>query len=468
MEVNAKAKTEKQDKMPWGRFFAWKTRDVALAGVTVILSSYLLLYCANTLGLDTAVVGVLLLAARIVDAFTDVAAGFIVDSTKTRFGKARPYEIFIVLEWICMVALFFANENWSMFFKYAYVFVMYVLIFSICSTMLNAAQNPYMIRAFNGKRSIVTKVSSFGGIVTLAGSIVVSMTFPRLYNAWVVEGNGGSAAWRKLIIVYAIPLALLGIVRFLAVKEDPTIDDAEKNTQKLNLKEVFTMLRTNPYVWSFGGMIGLYNLAVGFGAGSFYFQYVVGNVNAFGAVSAFGMVLLPIMLIFPTLIRKVGMSKLFIIAAAGSVLGYVTVFFGGSSLAMVYVGIIVTNLISLPCSYLQTPGIMNIATYNEYKGMHRMDGSSAIVMNFLMKSLAGVGTGLTGVLLSMAGYISTTGSEMVVQPDSAIFMIRLLYSLIPGLCVAGIILCSLHYIKLEKQIPQIEAEIKARKEAGQK
>ncbi len=57
-----KEKAANPDKMPWGRFFAWKTRDVAVAGVTVILSGYLLLYSSNTLGLDPKVVGILLLA----------------------------------------------------------------------------------------------------------------------------------------------------------------------------------------------------------------------------------------------------------------------------------------------------------------------------------------------------------------------------------------------------------------------
>ena len=140
------------------------------------------------------------------------------------------------------------------------------------------------------------------------------------------------------------------------------------------------MLRTNPYAWSWGGMIGLYNMIVGFGAGSYYFQYIVGDAGAFGIVSAFAVVLLPVMIVFPALIKKLGMCKLFILASVLSIAGYITVFFSHGNLAMVYTGIVVTNLISLPCSYLQAPGIMQIANYNEYKGMHRMDGTSAVVV----------------------------------------------------------------------------------------
>ena len=455
------------DKMPWGRFFAWKTRDVALAGVTVIISAYLLLYCSNTLGLDPKIVGILLLVARLVDAVTDVMAGYIVDNTNTRWGKARPYEICIVLEWLCVILLFSTGPQWSTALKYVWVFLMYILVYSIFGTMLAANQTPYLVRAFNGNSRLVTKVASYGGLVSMAGSIAVSMSFPRLYNAWIVNGGGGAPAWRKLILIYAIPLALIGIVRMLTVKEDPSVD-AGQSAQKLNLKEAITMLKTNPYAWSWGGMIGLYNMIVGFGAGSYYFQYIVGNAGAFGIVSAFAIVLLPVMLIFPVLIKKLGMSKLFILTAVLSILGYVTVFFSGGKLTMVYAGIIITNLISLPCSYLQAPGVLQIANYNEYKGMHRMEGTSAVVMNFLMKALNGIGTGLTGILLGMAGFISTTSNEVVAQPDSALFMIRCLYTLIPALCLAGIILCALHFSRLEKQMPEIEKEIKIRKEAAMK
>ncbi|MBR3366630.1 MAG: MFS transporter [Lachnospiraceae bacterium] len=465
MADNAKVKAVNPDKMPWGRFFAWKSRDVALAAVTVIINGYLLLYCSNTLGLNPGVVGMLLLAARLIDGVTDLFAGVIVDRTNTKLGKARPYEICIVLEWICMIGLFFASPSWGMFFKYAWVFVMYVLVYSVFNTMLNAAQTPYMVRAFNGNRNIVTKVSSFGGIVSMFGSILVSMTFPRVYNAWVVAGGGGAAAWRKLILIYAIPMSILGILRMVFVKEDPSID-AGQNAQKMDLKEAVTMLRTNPYAWSFGGMIGLFNMAVGFGAGSFFFQYIVGDVGAFGLVGLLGIVLLPVMVVFPALIKRLGLSKLFIIFAAASVAGYLLVFFAGSNLGLVYLGVIVTNLISLPCSYLQAPGILDVANYNEYMGLHRMEGTSGVVMNFLSKALNGVGTGLTGILLGFAGYISTTGNEVVQQPESALFMIRCLYSIIPGICIVGIIFCALHFSKLEKKMPEIDAAIKARHEAA--
>lgn len=464
MAENQKKTRKNADKMPWGRFFAWKTRDIALSVITFIIQSYLLLYCTNQLGLDSGIIGVLILAARIVDAFTDLAGGFLVDRTNTKLGKARPYEICILLAWICMIALFCTNAAWSTPLKYVYVFIMYLLIYSVFATMLNACQTPYMVRAFNGRRSIINKVASYGGMVTMGFSIVVALIFPKLYNSWIVIGNGGAAAWRNLILLFGIPMMIVGIIRFLTVREDSSID-ADQAGKKLELREALQMLRTNPYVWSLGGMVGLYQLAIGFGAGSFFFQYVVGDAGKFSYVSAISILLLPLMIAFPMLIKKIGISKLFMLCAAISTVGYGVVFLAGSSLPVVFAGVVFSVIVSLCCSYLQAPCVLNVATYNEYKGMHRMEGTSGVIMNFMYKALNGIGTGLTGILLSVSGFISSTGTEVVKQPGSAIMMIRMLYSILPALCTLGIIFCALHFSKLEKQLPQIEAEIKLHKES---
>lgn len=461
MDKNKKASNP--NKLPVGRFFLWKSRDVSLAAVTVIVSGYLMMFCTDTLGMSAGVVGTLLMVSKLFDGVTDLFAGYIVDNTNTKWGKGRPYEICIILEWICTILLFFAGEKWAMPLKCVWVFIMYTFVYSVFNTMLNGNQTPYMVRAFSGNRAVITKVSSFGGIVSMGGSIVVSLLFPRMMAKLVTSTNGGSAGWRELILIFAIPLAAIGILRFLFVKEDPSID-AGQTAQRINMKEIITMLKTNKYAWSFAGITGLYNLVVGLGAGIYYFQYIVGDVSAFGIISILGMVLLPVMFIFPVLIKKMGVAKLFITGAALAVAGYLMVFFAEGNLPLVFAGSILSTVVSLPISYLGALCIMDLSTFNEYNGLHRMEGTTGIVSGFASKALGGVGTGLTGILLGASGFISTTGSETAVQPESAILMIRSLYSLIPMVCMILIIICAVHFNRLEKKMPEIETEVKARKE----
>lgn len=447
-----------------GKFLAWKSRDISLAAVTVIVSGYLMMFCTDTLGMSTGVVGTLMMVSKIFDGVTDLFAGYVVDNTNTKLGKGRPYEICIILEWLCTVLLFFADESWAMPLKCVWVFIMYTFVYSVFNTFLNGNQTPYMVRAFSGNRAVITKVSSFGGIVSMAGSMLVSLMFPRMMAKLVTQPNAGSAGWRELILIFAIPLAAIGILRFLFVKEDPSID-AGQAAQRISLKEIISMLKSNKYAWSFAGVIGIYNLVYSLGAGSYYFQYIVGDISKFGIVSIMSVVLLPVMVLFPALIKKFGVTRLFEVFAALAAAGYLVVFFARDNMTMLLVGIVVTNLISLPISYLQVLCIMDLSTYNEYNGLHRMEGTTNIVSGFTSKLMGGIGTGLTGILLGMAGFISTSGSEKAVQPDSVVFMIRSLYSLVPFVGMIIIMLCAFHFGKLEKRMPEIEAAVKAKKEA---
>lgn len=458
-----KEKQKNPNRLSVGKFFAWKTRDVSLAAITVIISGYLMMFCTDTLGMSAALVGSLMMASKIFDGITDIFAGYIVDNTNTKLGKGRPYEIAIIFAWLSTVLLFFADESWSMTAKSIWVFTMYSFVYSIFSTLLTACGTPYTVRAFSGNRVVITKVASYGGIVSMGGSIIVSLLFPRMMAKLVISANGGSDGWRQLIVMFAIPLAFIGILRFIFVKEDPSIDAGK--SPHISIKEAGQMIRMNKYAWSLAGVVGIYNMVVGFGAGSYYFRYIVGDISAFGLVGVLGMLLLPVMFIFPALIRKLGVSKLFIISGILAAAGYLLVFFAKDNMAMLYSGIIMSTIVSLPISYLQVPCIMDLSTYNEYKGMHRMEGTTTVVINFVTKILSGLGAGLAGVLLGASGFVSTTGSETVVQPDSAIFMIRGLYSLIPLICMILIILCAFYFGRLEKKMPEIEKVVKEKKEA---
>ena len=74
----------------FGRLMAWKSSDIAMAGLNVIVLGYLSIYCSDTLGIAPAVVGTVLMVSKIIDAFTDIFAGWLVDNTHTKLGKGRP------------------------------------------------------------------------------------------------------------------------------------------------------------------------------------------------------------------------------------------------------------------------------------------------------------------------------------------------------------------------------------------
>lgn len=69
------------------------------------------IFCTNVLGMNSALVGTLLMVSKLFDGFTDLLAGFLIDNTKSKWGKARPYEIAVIGVWGCSVLLFLHHRS---------------------------------------------------------------------------------------------------------------------------------------------------------------------------------------------------------------------------------------------------------------------------------------------------------------------------------------------------------------------
>lgn len=180
--------------------------------------------------------------------------------------------------------------------------------------------------------------------------------------------------------------------------------------------------------------------------------------------SIFSIVLLPLMLVFPWIMKKIGgMSKMVGVFACIGIVGYIIVFVSGANLTGVLLGGVLGGLAGLPLAYYGVLFIMNCCTYNEMIDLPRMDGSAGILANFMGKCGGAMGSFITGILLSVGGYIAAEGT--VDQPASALMMIRIDYALVPAVLMIVIAACSFGFMKLEKKIPAWEAAQKAKAEA---
>ncbi len=449
-----KNKVKNPDKLGFGRLMAWKSSDISAAWVNVITLNYLSIYASDTLGINIALVGTLLLASKVVDAFTDIFAGWMVDNTHTKLGKGRPYELCIVGQTLCTVLLFAGSPEWSEFIKCAWIFCMYTLTFSVFATMRNAAANPYTIRFLSNNPVLMRKMASYGGLVTMAASMVLSIGFPMLMGRLATSARG----WTTLVTIIMIPATLIGFLRFFLCKEDPEVDASSKQ-EPIRLHEIFLLFRKNKYVWFYAIIMLSYNVITNLAVGSYYFKWIVGNLDALGVMSIFSIVLLPLMTLFPTIMKKIGsMGKMITVFSGIGVVGYVIAFFSGTNILGVYVGYALGTFATLPLAYYGVLFIMNICTYNEMIGMPRMDGSSGILANFASKMGASLGSWVTGMLLMLAGYVSAEG--VTEQPASALMMIRVDFSLVPAILLVVIGACALAFAKLEPKAAAFEEQKK--------
>lgn len=295
MKTNTQKLNEKgiplgaRQKMPFWYSLAWSTRIISLS-INTILLGFVTYYCTDMLGLNPGIVAGMLVGSKIIDAITDVGAGYLVERTHTKWGKGRPYELFIILTWIFTIMMFSVPEIGDTG-KYVYVFIMYVLVNAICVTMLGAVDSVYMARAFTTDNNRM-KALSVQGFVVMFMSILFNIFFPILMS---MVGTT-KAGWTKLAVMVGVPAGLIGILRFFLVKEivedkpeDADKPEVEKTEQKRkadkSLLEMFKLLFQNKFFFIVVGMMFLINIINNLStANTYYFKYIMGDVGLMSIV----------------------------------------------------------------------------------------------------------------------------------------------------------------------------------------
>lgn len=454
-EVKAVNETANNEAgVPFGKLIAFSMRGGS-TGIAVMILGYLTIFAVNTMKMPAALVGGLLLASKFIDGVTDLFAGVIVDRTDTKWGRGRPYEWCVVGLWLSTVLMFMVPESATLAVKSAWILIMYLFANSIFFTFLNANNTVYMVRAFSTQKQYV-QISTYGGVVPMLMVLIFNVLFPTLMGTMATS----QAGWIKLVLIFAIPMTVLGMLRFFVVKETNNVDVSAAG-EKVNLKEVLLLLKKNRYIYIICLGTLVVNIMTNMGVGVFYFTEIVGNVGLMSVLAISQVIILPLMFIFPQILKKISVAKLVRIGLLVGVTAGIVNFFAGSNIILLVIGSILTGASSVPITMLAALMIIECADYNENIGLNRMEGSLGAVNGFATKIGAGIGAGILGVLIGLAGY----DGSLAVQPASAITMIRLLYSLIPAAMDFVVYLVFRTYT-LDKKLPQIRAENAARREAA--
>lgn len=451
-----KKRLKKEEGVGFGKLMLWSSSAVSRT-VTVLLMTYLMLYCTDYLKVPAAAVSLILVVSKVVDGVTDAFAGFIVDKTETKWGKGRPYEVFIVGLWLATWLMFSCPESFKTVAKLIWIFVMYVLTNAICTTFLNANSTPYMVRAFKDKQ--IVKLTSYGSVVTMLVAIIFNIFFPSI----MARVATSPAGWSRLVGMIAIPMAAIGLLRMIFIPEKYEVEVKSNNPkEKLKVRDIGTLIKTDKYILILALMTVVFNFVTNMGVTQYYFKYIVGDISVMGLMSVSTFITLPLAFIFPKLISKFSTVKLMRAGFFLSAAGYLVNFIAYKNIPLLMLGTLMTGAGTVPASMLIPLAVLECADYNEWKGNHRMEGTMSSVISLAGKVGAAVGTALLGVILSAVGF---TGDVETV-PDAALIMIRMLYTLIPLALYAVTAITLFGYNKLDNMMPKIKEENQARREAA--
>jgi glycoside/pentoside/hexuronide transporter len=393
-----------------------------------IVYTFLMIYFTDVVGINPAFVGTLFLMARLWDAINDPIMGMIVDNTRSRFGKFRPW-IFIgtILNSVVLFLLFRKPdlEGTSLYLYYSVMYILWGMTYTIMDI-------PYwsMIPTLATTKEDREKISVVPRIFASLGGLTVTTFGIALVNKL---GNGNQIKGFEYFALGIVIIFIIStIVTCINVKEKTQV---QVNNEKVNIKQAFNILKQNDQLLVFIGIVLAYNLAMQLagGAAIYYFKYVAGKESLFSVYSFFKVAEIGGLMLFPVVTRKIGRQQVFRVATILPMFGLITLFISGliapQSILFISVSAVLLNLGSGFLLGSTTVMLADIVDYGEYKLGSRNESIIFSAQTLLVKLASALSGWLIGVGLSLIGYVAGAA----VQSNITIIGIRVIMTIIPSI-----------------------------------
>jgi glycoside/pentoside/hexuronide:cation symporter, GPH family len=413
--------------------------DFASSMFWKIFSVYLLYYYTDIFGIPAAIVGTMFLVTRIWDTALDPVIGVIADRTETKWGKFRPYLLWVAVPFGIVGILTFTAPELSMNGKLIYAYVTYTLMMMVYSSINVPYASLMGVMTSNIKER--TTLSTFRFIFAFAGSILVLATAEPLVS-WLSQTSAGidlKRGWQLTMVIYAVIAVVFFYFTFAWTKERVK----PPKEQKTSLKEDLKNLATNkPWFILLGaGVSTLIFNSLRDGSAIYYFKYFFKSQEAFQLplfdiainYSSLYLVLgqaaniVGVVLAKP-ISDKIGKKNTFLyFMILASVLSCIFFTFKEDDLVLIFTFQFLISVCAGSIFPLLWSMYADIADYSEWKTGRRATGlifSSSSMSQKLGWTLGGA---LTGWMLALYGFEANAAQSVETQTG-----IRLMLSFIPA------------------------------------
>jgi sugar (glycoside-pentoside-hexuronide) transporter len=421
-----------------------------------MVAGFLMLFYTDYAGIGAAAVGTLFLVARIWDAVDDPVQGFLVDRTRTKWGRFRPWLLIATLTGCVVSVMLFIIPALSPTGKIIYIYITYILygiIFSFYDI-------PYwsLIPAMTEDTQERTRVALPPRLMALFGGMIGGvLTLP------LAKGLGGGNDTRGFMIVaiiFSVIYGITGLTAFFSTKERVV---AEKKENEKLVDSLFVIVKNVPLLLLFAASV-CYGVAAALrGAmGVYYFKYVVGN-DVMVSIFILGSALFTLvgMLLTPMISKKMGKKPTFILAMALMTFTYMISYFIPGSMAMLYILLnVVAGFGTGMYVIVATSMFADTVEYAEWKIGKRSESMVFSMVTFMAKLANAVGSSVTAFGLAAIGYIPN-----VQQSVKTLAGINQLMSIWPALLSMLAIVTILFYKLTEKKYNEILKDLEVRRKS---
>lgn len=446
-----------------------------------IFSYYLPFFYSNIFGLSLAHAGTLVLVTKLYDAVSDPVMGLIADRTNTRWGKYRPYLLWIAIPFaVAGILAFFTPQTDNYTFKHVYAYVTYILMM----TVYTAINVPYgaMLGVMTDDSREKSVFSSFRMFFAFIGSFIAMGSFEPLLKLrqsilgtlpaeWTLA-DSTPADWTIAVSVIGIVCAVLFILSFVMTRERVTEAEMAKEPVKENSKaaaktsvaeDLKALVANGPWWMLLGGGIAilLFNCVRG-GAAAYYFADVLGT-NAIFTLALFLTVgeisqLVGVVVTVPVS-EKIGKKATFLLVlVAVTVLSIIVAFLPETPAGMW--ALLVSQILICIAIGINSPLLWSmfadVSDYSELKNGRASTGLIFSSSSMAQKFGAAFGSAIVLWVLMAFGYDNAKGA---VQTPEALATIKALISWIPAIGSAAGIAIMLGYPLTDKKMSEIHQEL---------
>lgn len=383
--------------------------------LNAVLATYLNVYYTDVLKLTGlwggAFLAIFPIVSKIIDAVTNVIMGYIIDRTRTKQGKARPWILVSAPLLAVSGVLLFTVPQWNTTVEVIWVMLSYNLFYSFAYTIFNMSHN-LMVPLSTRNAKDRGGLSVFNQISTIMMSgIIVALIFPMLVMPYLGVDKSKWILVMGILSVMALPLTLL---EYYFTKERVTEEETGKEEKKIPYKTQLKIVLTDRYILTILIYFLIYTVGTSFkNLGLVYFcNYVLGSYNdgvTQTMISVIGGIPmgLGIFLVWP-LAKRFGKRNV-------TLAGFVIYAIGGficclqpHNMVIVLIGQFIKNIGGLPCAYVFMALFADTLDHLEWKSGIRCDGLAMSIYNIIAVASVGICTGIFNMLLAEAGYVAPT------------------------------------------------------------
>ena len=449
-------------KLPWITRIAYGLGDTA-QNVVWGAMGILTFFYTDYAGIDPALVGMVMLLSRCFDGFSDVIMGFVVERTNSKWGKSRPWILWMSVPFAISIVLIYTVPQGSTAMQFAYLFVTYNFCTTFCYTALNlpyGSLSAMMTRSSKERDMLsITRMclSPWGRILSVSATLPLVKIFGDSQMAWV-----------EVMSMWAVVGLLLLLFCFSRCKETVVIE-ARAKVAKIPVGKALKCLAVNKYFW-IGMTIWMMQNVIFTITGTilpYYCKYIFQDDSLYSGLYLLEtIVTIFVMAVFsPRLLQKFGKRNMSLAGVAICFIGHAIFLLNPTDFNWVVFSCVIRGIGFAPVQSVIFGFLGDAVEFGQWKSLGGAEGLSCSGGPVGTK----VGSGLTSAiitgLLSMVGYVASNAGA-VTQSAAVIQMITDIYMFGP-ICVWAVLLFVLYIYKLDKVYPQIMRDLIEREAKGE-